>query len=115
MSWNDGPRAIGDRSFDLDWIQIKRQRIDINEDRIKTGPACDLGNGPEGERGENYFTAGRELQRLTNVVESHAAERRRDGFIHVMIGREALFKLADRGTVDGFTETNGRGYYLLVA
>jgi hypothetical protein len=42
-------RALCDGGFDLRRINVEGRRINVNEDGLESGAACDFGHDPEGE------------------------------------------------------------------
>ena len=55
--------------------------IDIREDDLQPGDTREIGDDPEGQRGQNDFGSGRQIQRPENVIEGHAAVRRGNGVL----------------------------------
>lgn len=99
---DDRARLVGDEPLDRIRIDRERLRIDIGEDDREPGDARQLGHDPERQRRKDDLGPRRQVERLQDVVERHAAVGRRDGArrVEAVARGERRFELRNLGTLD---------------
>src|SRR5205814_4624213 len=97
MRGNDCNGPWSYRSPDQSRVDVKRTRVDVDEDRFEAAHSSDFRYDPEGQRWKNDLRAGWKIEGLQNVIEGHPPVRRADGVRHSAIFRKAFFKHGDFG------------------
>ncbi len=97
---HDRPRPLGDRRLEGVGVEREGGRVDVGEDDLQAAHARQFGNHPEGERRDDDLRAGRQLERLQDVVEGHAAVRGRDGVAAARPGGERRLEGLDLRPLD---------------